>query len=68
MFAGLAKKNRANSIPFFLEGVAGDPSLNQWDRVHPNAAGQRVLAENVWRVLEPILRKRFTAPNSPRPG
>ncbi|PYI91882.1 MAG: arylesterase [Verrucomicrobia bacterium] len=68
MFAGLAKKNRANSIPFFLEGVAGDPSLNQWDRVHPNAAGQRVLAENVWRVLEPILRKRFAAPNSPRPG
>jgi acyl-CoA thioesterase-1 len=68
MFASLAKKNRATSIPFFLEGVAGDPSLNQWDRVHPNAAGQRVLAENVWRVLEPILRKRFTAPNSPRPG
>ena len=67
MFASLAKKNRATSIPFFLEGVAGDPSLNQWDRVHPNAAGQRVLAENVWRVLEPILRKRFAAPNSPRP-
>jgi acyl-CoA thioesterase I len=57
MFASLAKKNRASSIPFFLEGVAGDPALNQWDRVHPNAAGQRVLAENVWRVLEPILRK-----------
>src|SRR5205085_690779 len=68
MFASLAKKNRATSIPFFLEGVAGDPSLNQWDRVHPNAAGQRVLAENVWRVLEPILRKSFAAPNSPRPG
>src|SRR5947207_10416725 len=67
MFASLAKKNRATSIPFFLEGVAGDTSLNQWDRVHPNAAGQRVLAENVWRVLEPILRKRFAAPNSPRP-
>ena len=57
MFAGLAQKNRATLIPFFLEGVAGDPALNQWDRVHPNAAGQRVLAENVWRVLEPIVRK-----------
>jgi acyl-CoA thioesterase I len=57
IFAGLAEKNRATLIPFFLEGVAGNPELNQWDRVHPNAAGQRVLAENVWRVLEPILRK-----------
>ncbi len=57
MFASLAQKNRVTLIPFFLEGVAGDPALNQWDRVHPNAAGQRVLAENVWRVLEPLLRK-----------
>ena len=68
IFAPLAEKNRATLIPFFLEGVGGNPALNQWDRVHPNAAGQRVLAENVWRVLEPILRKRFAAPNSPRPG
>ncbi|MEY2505096.1 MAG: acyl-CoA thioesterase [Verrucomicrobiota bacterium] len=60
MFATLAEKNRATLIPFFLEGVAGDPALNQWDRVHPNAAGQRVLAENVWRVLEPLLRKTDT--------
>lgn len=60
IFGRLAEKNRAALIPFFLEGVAGDPALNQWDRVHPNAAGQRVLAENVWRVLEPILRNKFT--------
>lgn len=57
LFASLAQKNRATLIPFFLEGVAGNPALNQWDRVHPNAAGQRVLAENVWRVIEPLLRK-----------
>jgi acyl-CoA thioesterase-1 len=57
MFVGLAQKNRVTLIPFFLEGVAGDPALNQWDRVHPNAAGQRILAENVWRVLEPLLRR-----------
>ena len=56
IFAPLAEKNRATLIPFFLEGVGGNPALNQWDRVHPNAAGQRVLAENVWRVLEPLLR------------
>jgi len=68
IFRAVAEKNRATLIPYFLEGVGGNPELNQWDRVHPNAAGQRVLAENVWRVLEPILRKRITAPNLPRPG
>jgi len=57
MFASLAKKNQAILIPFFLEGVAGDPVLNQWDRVHPSAAGQRILAENVWRVLQPMVQK-----------
>jgi acyl-CoA thioesterase-1 len=63
MFAALAEKNRAALIPYLLEGVGGNPELNQLDRVHPNAAGQRVLADNVWRVLEPILRK--TAATSP---
>jgi acyl-CoA thioesterase-1 len=57
IFAELAEKNHATLIPYLLEGVGGNPELNQWDRVHPNAAGQRVLAENVWRVLEPMLRK-----------
>ena len=58
MFRALAEKNRAALIPYLLEGVGGNPEMNQLDRVHPNAAGQRVLAENVWRVLEPILQKR----------
>ena len=57
IFRAVAEENRVTLIPFFLEGVGGNPELNQWDRVHPNAAGQRVLAENVWRVLEPLLRK-----------
>jgi acyl-CoA thioesterase I len=60
IFRAIAEKNRATLIPYFLEGVGGDPELNQWDRVHPNAAGQRVLAENVWRVLEPMLRNTAT--------
>ncbi|MDP9003171.1 MAG: arylesterase, partial [Verrucomicrobiota bacterium] len=51
MFGALAEKNHAALIPYLLEGVGGDPELNQYDRIHPNAAGQRVLAENVWRVL-----------------
>jgi acyl-CoA thioesterase-1 len=61
IFGALAEKNRALLIPYLLEGVGGNPELNQWDRVHPNAAGQRVLAENVWRVLEPMLRKSQAA-------
>jgi acyl-CoA thioesterase-1 len=62
IFGLLAEKNRAILIPYLLEGVGGNPELNQWDRVHPNAAGQRVLAENVWRILEPLLRKTTTTP------
>lgn len=57
IFGALAEKNRTALIPYLLEGVGGDPELNQPDRVHPNAAGQRILAENVWRVLEPILAR-----------
>ena len=59
MFGALAEKNHAALIPYLLEGVGGDPDLNQPDLVHPTAAGQRILAENVWRVLEPILQKKF---------
>src|SRR2546423_15286459 len=51
IYADLAAKNNAALIPYLLEGVGGDPLLNQPDRIHPNAAGQKILAENVWRVL-----------------
>ena len=61
LYADLAAKNDAALIPYLLEGVAGDPNLNQPDHVHPNTAGQKILAENVWRVLEPIARKEATA-------
>jgi acyl-CoA thioesterase-1 len=54
MFADLATKNGAALVPYLLQGVAGDPSLNGPDGIHPNAAGQKILAENVWRVLEPV--------------
>jgi acyl-CoA thioesterase I len=64
IFAALAGKNRATLIPYLLEGVGGNPALNQWDRVHPNAAGQRILAENVWRVLQPMLRKTAATPSA----
>ena len=61
MFKELAEKNHAALIPYLLAGVGGDPSLNLPDRVHPNAAGQRILAENVWQVLEPVVQKATAA-------
>ena len=57
MFGELAAKNGAALVPYLLEGVAGAPSLNLPDGIHPNAAGQKILAENVWRILEPIARE-----------
>jgi acyl-CoA thioesterase-1 len=57
MFVNLAEKNRAALVPYLLEGLSGQPSLNMPDGIHPNAAGQKVLAENVWRVLEPVARE-----------
>jgi len=57
IYADLAAKNHAALVPYLLERISGDPALNQPDRVHPNAAGQRVVAENVWRVLKPIARE-----------
>ena len=57
IYVDLAAKNRAALVPYLLEGVGGDPSLNLPDRIHPNAVGQKILAENVWRVLESIARE-----------
>lgn len=57
VFAELAKENNAALIPFLLEGVGGNRDLNQQDLIHPSAAGHRVMAELMWRTLEPILRQ-----------
>lgn len=43
------------TIPFLLAGVAGQPRFNQQDGVHPNAEGHRLILENVWAVLAPVL-------------
>ncbi len=57
IFAELARENNAVLIPFLLEGVGGHRDLNQEDMIHPTAAGHQIVAELVWRTLEPILRK-----------
>jgi len=57
IFPELAKENNIRLIPFLLEDVAGNPELNQQDGIHPTAKGQKILAGNVWEVLEAELRK-----------
>ncbi len=57
MYRELADKNNAALVPYLLQGVGGDPALNLPDRIHPNAAGQKILADNVWRALEPVARR-----------
>jgi len=56
-FARVARQTGVALLPFLLDGVAGDPALNQPDGIHPNAAGQRVVAETVWRALRPLLER-----------
>lgn len=55
LFPELAARNHAALIPFLLEGVGGKPELNQPDHIHPSAEGHRIVAENVWKVLRPLL-------------
>jgi acyl-CoA thioesterase I len=54
-FRQLAAKNKAALIPFLLQGVGGIPALNQQDGIHPTAEGHKIVANNVWRVLKPLL-------------
>ncbi len=57
LFPALAKEYDVPLIPFFLENVAMIEDLNQQDRVHPNAAGTKIVADNVYRYLKPILEE-----------
>jgi acyl-CoA thioesterase-1 len=57
LFVQLAKANAAALISFLLEGVGGVAELNQADRIHPTAEGHKIIAESVWQVLQPILKK-----------
>ena len=55
LFRTLADKNGLPFVPFLLQGVLGRRELNLPDGIHPNAAGQQILADNVWQVLGPLL-------------
>jgi acyl-CoA thioesterase I len=68
IFPEVAARERVALIPFLLQGVGGVDSLNQADGIHPTAAGQRIVAENVWRVLGPMVKERTDAPVQERTG
>jgi acyl-CoA thioesterase I len=55
IFPELAKKNNATLIPFLLQDVAGNEKLNLGDGIHPNPEGHKIVAENVSKIIEPLL-------------
>ncbi len=54
-YQDLARQYDVTLVPFMLMNVIGDPSLMQPDRAHPNEAGARAIADNIWPYLEPLL-------------
>ena len=55
IYPELARKNNITLIPFILEGVGGEAKLNQEDGIHPTAEGAKIVAENIWKELKPLL-------------
>ena len=55
VYPAVAKAKGVTLLPFLLSGVAGHRDLNQGDGVHPNNRGERIVADNMWRALEPVV-------------
>ena len=60
VYPTLAERYHVRLIPFLLDGVAGNATLNQADGIHPNLRGAELVADLVWRVLQPELSARTT--------
>jgi len=58
-YTAVAKREGLTLLPFLLDRVAGKPELNQEDGVHPNVAGEKIVAENVWRGLKPAVAESY---------
>jgi acyl-CoA thioesterase-1 len=65
-FPALARQHKVALMPFYLDGVAGNPDLNIADGMHPNPEGATIVANNLWRTLEPLLQKTAAAPAGSR--
>lgn len=55
MYPDLARAHKTAFLPFLLEGVAGNFALNLDDGIHPNAAGQRIIVNSVWKAVRAML-------------
>ena len=60
LYAEAAHDAGVTLMPFLLQGVAGDRALNQADGIHPNQRGEHIVADNVWKTLEPVLKQAPT--------
>jgi acyl-CoA thioesterase-1 len=58
VFVDLAREHDVAFMPFFLDGVAGIPALNNADGIHPNPEGARLVERTLWPTLEPLLEKQ----------
>ena len=56
VFQKLAKKYDLIFIPFLLDRVGGEKNLNQGDGIHPNEKGHQIMADTVYKILEPKLK------------
>jgi len=57
VYESLARERKVPWVPFFLEGVALREDLFQDDGIHPDLEAQPILLDNVWPVLEPLLKR-----------
>jgi acyl-CoA thioesterase-1 len=55
VYPALASQYQVPLVPFLLDGVAANPALNQRDGIHPTAEGARLVADNVWTALTPLV-------------
>ena len=58
-YSNVAKRENLTLVPFLLDKVAGKAELNQADGVHPNDLGEPIVADNVWKVLQPVVREVY---------
>jgi acyl-CoA thioesterase I len=65
VYRQLAREHDVTFVPFYLQDVAGIPSLNLSDGIHPNEEGSRIVEKTVWSALEPLLAKRATDRKNP---
>ncbi len=63
LYGDLARRYGATYLPFFLEGVAAHPALNQADGIHPTGEGYRLVVDHLMPVLEPLLEKPRPPPS-----